>query len=376
MSSSDSNCLYVYAIIPGAEKIIFDVPGDDRQDNPVYTIPYQKLASSTDPIPGSSTQAGISAVVSLAPFGDIRGLQRSEAAVILIKHQQVIECLMQAGPLLPLKFGTILNDEAQVVLMLAQGEDTFRTALTRFGGLVQMEVVVLWKVQKIFAEIGLEEAVVQARQQIATCAPEDSLNHKIALGQMVQAGLERRRSALQAEILPALSAVARDIITNSLMDDTMVMNVALLLDQVGVQALDETLDNLDAELTSRDDLDGLQLNFRRVGPLAPYSFATIRVQIPDYDLVAAACKRFDLAERATLEEIKRAYHHQVIQVHPDLHPERVDVQEVMAELNTAYRLLTACAESQGLPPASPCGFDQETINHTLIIHIQQQSAAA
>ena len=372
MDVSENCGLYVYAVIPTADRIIFDISNDSLKEYPIYAIP---LRGTSGPAEGKP-KAGIAAVVSASPYADIRSLKRSDAAVLLVRHQRVTETIMQGFPILPVKFGTILADEAQVGRLLAQGETLFQTALAKYGGLVQMEVVVLWNIQKIFAEIGQMETVQRAKQQIVDSPAEESLNFKVALGQLVQNELKQRQAALQAEILPAFSAISREVVANPLMDDSMVMNVALLLDEAGCQALDEKLDSLDADFTSRADLAGGPLNFRRVGPLAPYSFATVEVQVPVYEVVKASRTRLEVEETTTLEEIKRAYYRQVMQVHPDLHPNLAEGQMAMAELTSAFRLLNACAASQAAQPTAPCGFDRETISNTLLINIQQQEAIA
>ena len=384
MGVSENGGIYVYAVIPTADRIIFDISNDSMNECPIYTIPLSEcarlaqsglLGGTSGPAEGKP-ESGIAAVVSASPYADIRSLKRSDAAGLLVRHQRVTETIMQDFPILPVKFGTILADEAQVSRLLAQGETLFQIALAKYGGLVQMEVVVIWNIQKIFAEISQMEAVQHAKQQIADCSVEESLNFKVSLGQLVQNELKQRRGALQAEILPALSAISREVVANPLMDDSMVMNVALLLDEVGCEALDEKLDSLDTDFASRADLACTPLNFRRVGPLAPYSFATVDVQIPAYEVVKASRTRLEVEETTTLEEIKRAYYRQVMQVHPDLHPNLAEGQMAMAELTSAFRLLSACAASQVAQSTSRCGLDRETINNTLLINIQQQEGIA
>ncbi|MBI4770544.1 MAG: GvpL/GvpF family gas vesicle protein [Chloroflexi bacterium] len=261
---------YVYAVIPTGDEVVFDeVAGVDEHQEEVYTLPHRDIA----------------AVVGSSPLADYRGLKRDQAARYLIAHQRVVETVMQAFPVLPVKFGTVLPGETWVLRLLAQGERLFHASLERLAGWVQMEVVVLWNLQQVFQEVGQElRSNVETFQRSNVADAE-----RVAIGRMVQASLERRRAALRDRLLPSLREVAPDLLVNPLMDDSMVANVALLVDGAGKAALDQRLALLDEEFGGR-------LTFRCVGPLPPYSFATVEVQLPSFEAVDDARRRLGLGE--------------------------------------------------------------------------------
>jgi hypothetical protein len=236
-----------------------------------------------------------------------------------------------------------------------------------------MEVVVLWNLQEVFQEIGQEEPIARLKAQVMARPPEETEADRIELGQMVQASLEQRRAVLRDCLLLSVRQVALDVMINPLMDDSMVVNVALLVDEAGWGALDERLELLDEEFGGR-------LHFRCVGPLPPYSFATVEVQLPSFETVKEARRRLGLKEMATPDEIKRAYHRLAGQFHPDHNPQAQEAQARMAELTQAYQLLTAYAESQALEAGNHhqvvCHFDQQTIEQTVLISIRRQGTPA
>ncbi len=313
---------YVYAIIPTGDDVIFDVAGVDDEQDEVYTVPHRDLA----------------AVVSASPLADYRGLKRNEAVRYLVPHQRVVEAVMQDFPVLPVKFGTVLPDEAVVHRLLAQGDTLLRTTLEKFSGLVQMEVVVLWELQQVFQEIGQEEHIAQLKAQVAGRPSEETMIERVAIGQMVQASLERRRASLRDYLVHWLREVALDLVVNPLMDDSMVINVALLVDEAGQEALDRKLELLDEEFEG-------QLHFRCVGPLPPYNFATLEVKVPSFEAIDEARRRLGLGETAILGEIRRAYHRLAGQMHPDHNRDDQEAEARMTELTQAYELLTAYAEN-------------------------------
>jgi len=377
MVTPNSTGIYLYAIIPAGDEIIFDVGGAGSDNDKVYTIPHRDLA----------------VVVSASPLPDYRGLKRNQAAVYLVTHQRVVEAVMQDFSLLPVKFGTVLTDEAQVRRLLAQGEALFRSALERFSGQVQMEVVVLRNLQQVFQEISQEAQIADLKTQIAGRPPEETTAERIAIGQMVQASLEQRRTALRDRLLPSLQEVALDLVVNPPMDDSMVANIALLVDKAGRGALDQRLKSLDEEFEGR-------LLFRCVGPLPPYSFAAVEVQVPSFGAIDEARRCLGLEETVPPGEIRQAYRWLASQLHPDLNPDDPQAEARMAELTKACELLMAYAgnmqrgrgaeeqgsqgaEEQGsggagevlLRTSAPphlCTFSRQAVERTLLIALRRQ----
>jgi hypothetical protein len=351
---------YLYAIIPTGDEVTFDVAGVDDDRDEVYTVPHRDLA----------------AVVSASPLADYRGLKRNEAVRYLVAHQRVVEAVMQAFPVLPVSFGTVLPDEARVRRLLAQGDSLFRPTLERFADQVQMEVVVLWDLQEVFQEIGQEEHIVQLKAQVKGRPADETTVERVAIGQMVHAALEERRDALQSHLIPSLREVALDLVTNPLMDDSMVANVALLLDKTEQEALDQQLKLLDEEFEEGEH-SGSPLNFRCVGPLPPYSFATVEARVLSFEMVDEARRNLGLGETVTPGEVKRAYRELAGRLHPDHNPGDPEAEVRMAELTQAYKLLTAYVESQTLgKPNAPCALSRKTVEQTLLIAIRRQEMPA
>lgn len=343
---------YVYGIVPAADgSIRLDVAGVDDRHDEVYSVPH----------------LGLAAVVSPTTRADFRGMSRQEALRYLVSHQRVVEAVMAALPVLPVRFGTVLPGEAWVRRLLEQGYTLLRSTLDGLAGKVQVEVVVTWDLATVFQEIAAEEEIVRAKARAAGRSHGQAA--RVAVGEKVKRLLDRRRSELQDQMIFRLRDVALDLVTNPLLDDRMVTNIALLLNEADREALDRRLAELDEEFQAG-------LNFRCVGPLPPYSFATVEVEVPTYAAVCAARQRLGLGERATLIEIRQAYRRAAARLHPDVNPEGGHAGVRMAELAEAYRTLTAYARSRarehGEAPDAACAFDQETVARTLLISVVRQ----
>jgi hypothetical protein len=357
------NPQYVYAIVASEDQFVLDVPGIEGQDDVVTTPPDNGLVAVVSPV----TQSNYSY------------MSRKEAAHFLMAHQRVTEALIAHGQavdcdeyfsILPVKFGTVLPDEARVHYLLTRGSVTFRAALERVRGLSQMELLVLWDLQSVFQEIRHEQSILDLVDRTIGQPLEATVTDRIMIGQMVKSSLEKRRIETQSQIVNELRGVAQDSVINPLMDDSMVLNLALLLNDGGREILYARLDKL-------DDLFGDTLTFRCVGPLPPYSFATVEVQVPTFDAIDEARHCLELGEIATFGEVKRRYRCLAGKAHPDHCPDDPQATLRVMELKQASKLLTSYAESQMMQAIhfdGMCDFRQPAVERTLIISVKRQEA--
>ncbi len=309
-------------------------------------------------------------MVGASPSVDYRGLRRDQAARYLIAHQSGRG---GHGSLAGVA-GEIRHDLARRgggAALPAQGASSFGAALAQVAGRDQTEVVVLWPLQEIFQEIAAEPAIAKLRDQLAADPDAATVLPEPPSADMVQEGLAQRRAELSEGLLPALCPNALDVVTNPLLDDSMVINVALLLDEAGRRELGEQVERLDADFSGR-------LTFRCIGPLPPYSFATVELQIPSFEAVDAARRLLGLGATATLGEIRRAYRQLASQVHPDHRPAADSGAAEMAALSQAHDLLhsygSSWAQQQQQDSAldSPCCFEREAVEQTLLVRVRRQ----
>ena len=110
MVQANGHRTYIYGIIPTGEAISFDRATASGGNDRPRTVPHHDIA----------------AVVSACPHTDYAALSRDLLVRELARHQQVIEHVLQRFPVLPLKFGTTVEDEVKVASILRLGYDDFR----------------------------------------------------------------------------------------------------------------------------------------------------------------------------------------------------------------------------------------------------------
>ncbi|MEJ2123875.1 MAG: GvpL/GvpF family gas vesicle protein [Alphaproteobacteria bacterium] len=281
-------------------------------------------------------EGDIGAIVGTVPDCDLRALPQSQAVQLLLRHQEVLEAVMTQTTVLPVKFGAIAPDEAAVRRMLIQGRDVLSERLAEFTDHLQMEIVVLWRLDQVFSEIATERDILQLRERAGASGDEANA---LRLGQAVKTALERRRTALNDEICDVLGTVATDMAANPLMDDRMAANFALLLNKTDVGSLEGMLNRLNTEL------DG-EVKLSRVGPLPPSNFATVEVSFAQVDAITWARDTLELGQKASRSEIKSAYERLAQPCRPDPEQGRDGSPERMGDLAKAYRCLMTYAKAQ------------------------------
>jgi DnaJ-domain-containing protein 1 len=338
--------------------------------------PHDEAQAGTPAPDGRIVRHGRLAALIGEAAGDLRGLPREEAVRRLIAHQRIVEGVMGRGAILPVKFGTTLPDERAVVRVLAEAAPLLAPRLAALAGHVQIELAVTWPIEELLAEVAAEDEVSRARAAVEARGDGATTDDRVALGRLVKAALDRRRSAAAETIRAAVTPLAADVVENALLDDRMVANLALLVAKAGLTALEETVDRLDAAFGGR-------MTFRWIGPLPPYSFATVEVSQPSFAEIDAARRTLGLGPVTDTAAIKAAYRRAVQEVHPDVGFAGPDADARFAAVNAAYRSLVAYAEARrGMAEASAGGaapeehFDPAAVEATLVVVVRRQDTAA
>ena len=232
---------------------------------------------------------------------------------------------------IPLKFGTFADDDRQVLGILESGQAEFSQALDRYAGKLELDLVASWaNLETVLEEIAVDPAVASLKAEI-TAGGKATMAQRIRLGQLIKRLLDERRERIAAELITAVRADWPGIVANPTKDDSMILNVAVLVGRDEEQRFDEFIEQLNRDYENR-------LDFRYVGPLPPYSFATAEVKPVDTDELETARRVLGLGKSACLADIKSAYRRLLQEVHPDRNPDP-DAAERMKNLVAAQELL-------------------------------------
>jgi len=314
---------YIYGIIDSGNETDFNISGLNSS-NPVYMIAHQHL----------------SCVVSNYFGEEISSMSKEEVVRSLLAHQVVVEHVMRNHTVLPVKFGTVLTTSDEVRSLLSQGRPQFVDALTWIRDKVEIEVAATWDRRQILQEISTEPEIIQLSKAIAGKSGAQIFQEQVELGQMVKASMDRRRQSYRERMINFLTSVAVDVQPNALVSDEMVMNVAFLVEKSNQEEFDSCVKQL-------NDLFDNRINFRIIGPLPPYSFATVEVTRLNQEKIEEARQLLHLGKTFSEADVRKAYRHLAAQSHPDHRAGDELAKARFVKLRQASQLLISYCRSQG-----------------------------
>jgi Gas vesicle synthesis protein GvpL/GvpF len=212
--------IYLYAICEGAAPL----PGAEQRGlgrARVRAMAYQSLA---------------------AIFSRHRTLQPQPEPATLWAHEAVVHQLMSRGPVLPVRFGTMLDEETTLRRILADRLDELVDGLERVRGRVELSVRVL-------------EAPGPKR-------PREQLTGHAYL--MARRDAHQRASEAANEVHEPLAALAREARVRAPAPPPTIVAAAYLVDRPKVDAF---IERVRALASARHDL-----SIVGTGPWPPYSF--------------------------------------------------------------------------------------------------------
>jgi len=325
---------YIYGIIktnnfaPG--------PAKEKSSNEAYPIAYQDIAC----------------LVSNSPLQDYSSMLKETLGRFLIKHQVIIEGIMKEHTIIPMKFGTFVSDDEEVIEVLKRGYPQFKELLSTMDDKIELDVTATWNdLNSIIKEIGEKdkeirefkaEIVTKGNTERSECAkkpPNQAFQDTIKIGMMIKEALDKKKENEQVHMINSLKELTVDFQKHQVMDDKMILNCAFLLEKAKESDFDTALKELDKEYHQR-------VNFRCVGPLPPYSFATCQMKKVGFSEIDEAKRLLDLGDKVSLKEIKETYREFTQKNHPDKNPDNTLLKEKFEKTTQAYKLLTSCYQGE------------------------------
>jgi hypothetical protein len=175
-------------------------------------------------------------------------------------HLDVLTRLLEGGTVLPVRLGTVVEDEGAVCSDFIQPvADDFRAQLERFDGTVEVHLNVFDE-----EEAQLQEVVARDSELARLSEQASSLDERIRIGEIVAERLAELRAELGDQILGRLTPLS---IAQAPRDGEKqaVLRWAFLLRRESLSAFDRMVDELRAQHQSVAELI-------TVGPLPPFSF--------------------------------------------------------------------------------------------------------
>jgi hypothetical protein len=205
----------------------------------------------------------VCALVGDAPEGPVQ--VRREA---LLAHSEVLHSAMQSGPVLPLRFGVVLPDEAAVRgELLEPNAAGLADRLEHLVGTAEFELKVTFDTDRVLSSIlAADGPLADIAARVRSLPGAAGHFDRIRLGELIAQRVESRADAVEAEVVGALEPQAVAVSRSRRQHEWMAVNAAFLVDDAHRSDFDAAVERLNAEHAG-------DLKFRVIGPLPPHSFA-------------------------------------------------------------------------------------------------------
>ncbi|MFD7160498.1 GvpL/GvpF family gas vesicle protein [Kribbella sp. NPDC059898] len=213
-------------------------------------------------------------LVSLAPHGDVAALvslfdseQPLAGRADLLAHSQVLDAIAAGGPVIPVRFGSIMQDRDTVRSeVLEPGHDRFRAILGDLEGYSQFTVRARYDERQVLTEIIAENPEIAQLRAATRNRPDDSsYGERVRLGELVAHALEAKSAADARALLTELErhAAAAQIHDSAGLDR--LLDLALLVDNNWRNEFEQAVEALAESHAGR-------VRMKLIGPTAPYDF--------------------------------------------------------------------------------------------------------
>jgi hypothetical protein len=228
------------------------------------------VVSAAAPLPGV-LRGRREALVRLVAHGDLAVVVSEVDADArvgrddLLAHARVLESLVEASTVLPVRFGVIVETDEEVARnVLEPGESGLTELLHSFDGLIQLTVKAYHDQDEALKHLLRERAELRVLRDQTGKGPA-FYPAQLRLGEAIAAGLETLVSSDAAMLHDQLIGIAERMVLGDVTGQNQVLNAALLVQRSARTRTDEAIARLSRTLPDR-------LRLRYIGPQPPYSF--------------------------------------------------------------------------------------------------------
>jgi hypothetical protein len=193
----------------------------------------------------------------------------------LLVHEKAIEEIMREHTVLPVRFGTIAQDDEQVKKILEKKYEEFKDLLNMLKDKKELGLKAIFK-EGIYKDILEKYANIKAlKEKLEELPLAKTYYQRMEIGKMVESALQKEKEIYKEDILSTLSPLAVEVKINSNYGETMIINAAFLVENNKEAEFDQRIQELDKEYA---DL----IKFKYIGTLPPFNFVNLVIKTEEY----------------------------------------------------------------------------------------------
>jgi len=241
---------YIYGIIEEAKPMRFSFLGVG--DAEVFTINHQELA----------------AVVSDTSLEEIDPTRKDVRAHTVVQDELLKNC-----SLLPMGFGMIADSKDDVLKLLEKNYQGLSRELVRLAGKVEVELKVYWDQEAMIKELqGGSEELTRLKAKInGDSSPIEAQRLLVEAGKLVERISLDWKARYADRVYTVLKGLSIDARLNNPLGVKNVLNASFLIERARESDFQKEVFRLDSQYQGK-------VNFKYVGPLAPYNFVNVNLE--------------------------------------------------------------------------------------------------
>lgn len=249
---------YIYCIVENSDHPEFTSRNIGKEYSPLQTIRYKDIG----------------AIISESPIMKYPLISDNYVA-----HQKVIEeCQSFNLNPLPVRFGTIANDEQSIRTILERRYDELKLNLIQMQGKYELGLKVFWKDNVAYNEILQDNSYIQSeRDRLQSMDPDKTYFQRIRIGEYVEKAIQEKREHEKQDLIKRFQDICCDLSQGRIIGDKMIFNAAFLVDKEQEKLLDEEVNRIAFTNESR-------LKIKYVGPVPPFNFVEIKINTDELGL--------------------------------------------------------------------------------------------
>jgi gas vesicle protein GvpL/GvpF len=206
---------------------------------------------------------GVAALASRVPAGTVRARRRD-----LLSHMDVLGAAFEHGTVLPLRFGTVFENEGSLVHeFLAPRHDELAALLRDLSGQGELRVTAHYREDALLAEVVRDNRRI-AHLREATRGAGAGQPALIELGELVAAEIQARTARDSRALLERLRKHARRYEVGEEPIEYQLLRASFLVERKRMSKFEAELERFAAEQAGRADV-------KLTGPLPPHSFVSL-----------------------------------------------------------------------------------------------------
>ena len=285
----------------------------------------------------------------------------------LLLHNRVLEHLMEQSAVIPMSIGTIAEDAAQVARLLEEGYQLFEETMERIQGKVQFALDVQWQPEAMLEVAEHDERVARLREELGKKQGQPTLQDRLALGGLIASVLNEQAPAVREAIIRALRLVSNRHQPIDRKSPAFFFSGVFLVDRQHADAFEQAVHKLGESL-------GKQVKITYAGPLAPYNFVDLSIQLVSDNQLTEALELLELREPLSMASIKQGYRAKAVLTHPDRAQDLAQSKQQFEQINKAYQLLMGFVRSQTTDEHQPIAIGSTGCQVSRLVVVPQMEA--